>query len=63
METKKVETKKEWKTPELIILVRSKPEEAVLLPECRVGVHGGYTDLDANCKVKPCSICYIMPRT
>jgi len=31
METeKKLQVKKEWKTPELIVLVRSKPEEAVL---------------------------------
>ena len=26
----KPQVKKEWKTPELIVLVRSKPEEAVL---------------------------------
>jgi hypothetical protein len=31
METEtKPQAKKEWKTPELIVLVRSKPEEAVL---------------------------------
>jgi len=31
METeKKLQAKKEWKTPELTVLVRSKPEEAVL---------------------------------
>jgi len=31
METEmKSQVKKEWKTPELIVLVRSKPEEAVL---------------------------------
>jgi len=63
METEqKLQVKKEWETPELIILVRSKPEDAVLL-ECRIGQFGGYTDLDADCKIKPCLICYNMPRT
>jgi hypothetical protein len=37
--------KKEWKTPELIVLVRSKPEEAVLAvckaPPTRTGPHQG----------------------
>jgi hypothetical protein len=36
METKKVQTKKEWKTPELIALVRNKPEDSVLI-SCKEG--------------------------
>jgi hypothetical protein len=32
-------SKKEWVTPELIVLVRSKPEEAVLRG-CKLGVAG-----------------------
>jgi hypothetical protein len=32
----KLQAKKEWKTPELIVLVRSKPEEAVLTA-CKIG--------------------------
>jgi hypothetical protein len=32
--------KKEWKTPELIVLVRSKPEEAVLTG-CKTQTKGG----------------------
>jgi hypothetical protein len=34
------EVKKEWKTPELIVLVRSKPEEAVLTA-CKTSSAGG----------------------
>ena len=31
----KLQAKKEWQIPELIILVRSKPEEAVLVLNCK----------------------------
>jgi hypothetical protein len=42
METeKKLQVKKEWKTPELIVLVRSKPEEAVLTGCKYAAVFGG----------------------
>ena len=41
METeKKLQTKKEWMTPELIVLVRSKPEEAALTG-CKIWGMGG----------------------
>lgn len=41
METEmKPQVKKEWKTPELIVLVRSKPEEAVLTA-CKTFFSGG----------------------
>ena len=47
METeKKLQVKKEWKTPELIVLVRSKPEEAVL-GACKSSLQRGPND-DAN---------------
>jgi hypothetical protein len=51
---KKPQTKKEWKTPELTVLVRSKPEEAVLL-NCKVGIvagpyaSAGSCSSDSNC--------------
>jgi hypothetical protein len=35
-----MEQKKEWKTPELIVLVRNQPEEAVLAC-CKVGFFAG----------------------
>jgi hypothetical protein len=40
--------KKEWETPELIILVRSNPEESVLVVCKRGGVEGPNT-LRNNC--------------
>jgi hypothetical protein len=44
METeKKPQAKKEWKTPELIVLVRSNPEEAVLLGCKDCGLAGAGT--------------------
>jgi len=49
MEEKK--EKKEWKTPELIVLVRSKPEEAVLAA-CKTP--SGYTP-GPNTTIKKCS--------
>lgn len=44
------ESKKEWVTPELIVLVRSKPEEAVLL-SCKMNVVGitGMNSTNVNC--------------
>jgi len=51
METeKKLQVKKEWKTPELIVLVRNKPEEAVL-SACKGPPipYGSQTDYYAGC--------------
>ena len=61
----KLQAKKEWMKPELIVLVRSKPEEAVLsLMACKVGGYsGGWGKVVAGCLdviggvncVSPCS--------
>jgi hypothetical protein len=45
----KPQAKKEWKTPELIVLVRSKPEEAVLTA-CKAMADGsGSNTLAGGC--------------
>ena len=41
------QTKKAWEKPELIVLVRSKPEEAVLIT-CKDGGTSGTTGPSAN---------------
>ena len=46
--TKENTMKKEWKTPELIILVRSNPEESVLVTCKRGGTEGPNTGRN-NC--------------
>jgi len=46
---KKPQTEKEWKTPELIVLVRSRPEEAVLVACKNDTVGGGYFALNTQC--------------
>jgi hypothetical protein len=48
-------TGKEWKKPELIVLVRSKPEEAVLLA-CKhyPDVGSGASDFAFGCKLEGC---------
>jgi hypothetical protein len=51
------ESKKAWVEPELIVLVRSKPEEAVL-GACKVGVEGGPASALSACLtsgVYPCN--------
>jgi hypothetical protein len=45
--------KKEWKTPELIVLVRSKPEEAVLTGCKWVAPLIGPSSMNANCAQEP----------
>jgi hypothetical protein len=52
--------KKEWKSPELVVLVRSKPEEAVLAA-CKAGPasgSGGPGAVDGGCSqaVPACTI-------
>ena len=41
--------KKEWKSPELIVLVRSKPEEAVLTSCKNVSTPGDPVSSNDNC--------------
>ena len=43
-----VEMKKQWERPQLIVLVRSKPEENVLAA-CKGNVGGSPEDEDRNC--------------
>jgi hypothetical protein len=43
-----METKKEWTTPELIVLVRSNPEEAVLTA-CKGTSSGMSNNADSYC--------------
>ena len=47
--------KKTWKTPELTILVRSKPEEAVL-DACKNAAGGGPRTWDSGC-MRDCVAC------
>ncbi len=57
METEmKSQTKKEWATPELIVLVQSKPEEAVLVA-CRstAALRAGPLDLYSSCVPGSCN--------
>jgi hypothetical protein len=54
------ENKKEWVTPELIILVRSKPEEAVLggckvFTETNYGASGIYATCSITACLTPCT--------
>ena len=49
------ESKKEWVTPELIVLVRSKPEEAVLVGCKFAGNPAGSGAYDSACRwCSPC---------
>jgi hypothetical protein len=60
METEmKPQVKKEWKTPELIVLVRSNPEEAVLTTCKNSTVNAGTSDWNVNCTYGPgqCQLC------
>ena len=45
--------KKAWKTPELIVLVRSKPEEAVLAACKGSQVSAGPSSNDQQCNMGP----------
>jgi hypothetical protein len=55
--TKTHQTKREWKTPELIVLVRSTPEEAVLV-SCKGDVWTSPNNEDTYCTVdQMCSGC------
>jgi hypothetical protein len=53
----KQEWKKEWVTPELIVLVRSKPEEAVLTA-CKYTFYGSSPSLTYDyCEEGDCAAC------
>lgn len=42
--------KKKWEKPELIVLVRGKPDEAILLA-CKWGFYGGAGSQDDRCQI------------
>jgi hypothetical protein len=50
------ESKKEWVTPELIVLVRSKQEEAVLAACKRIDLSGAVNDSYTHCLVLVCGV-------
>jgi hypothetical protein len=56
------DTKKEWVKPELVILVRNKPEETVLAPckEGEFGGGGGPYNHQFFCIGEPCGICFVV---
>lgn len=53
--------KKTWQAPQLIILTRSRPEEAILTG-CKVYGGGGTASSPVNfevaCEADPCSYCF-----
>lgn len=49
---------KAWRKPELIVLVRSKPEEGVLAA-CKFPASGGSNDAAWNCATSVCSACFM----
>jgi hypothetical protein len=57
------ESKKAWVTPELIVLVRSKPDEAVL-EACKGAASGGPSEFyagDACAGLAPgCAVCLVI---
>jgi hypothetical protein len=46
-------SKKTWIAPELVILVRGKLEEAVLISCKYFGIAGGFEDYDGECLARP----------
>ncbi len=53
------ESKKSWVEPELIVLVRSKPEEAVLTA-CKISSGDGQSTNNNGCYESSCTICAIL---
>ena len=51
------ESKKEWVTPELIVLVRSNPEEAVLSTCKNSGSEGSSGTIYGKCDTTLCAFC------
>ena len=52
--------KKEWELPELVVLVRSKPEEAVLAVCKTFPGPGGPVSDDGSCMINPvCAMCNV----
>lgn len=49
---------KPWKKPELVVLIRSKPEESVLTA-CKTTLGSGASDADMGCfvAISPCADC------
>jgi hypothetical protein len=53
------EGKKAWVTPEVIVLVRIKPEEAVL-EGCKTALGMGNQSLNGDCSMVPvCTLCTV----
>lgn len=52
MNTTQTTTKKAWSKPQLLVLVRSNPEEAVL-GACKGGAQSGSSQSDQNCYWDP----------
>jgi len=66
METKqKPHAKKEWKTPELIVLVRSKPEDAVFgFTSCKGTAKTETIMMNSGCLTYgPCAACFTLAST
>jgi len=55
-----MQEKKEWQNPELIVLVRGKPEEAAL-STCKGEVRGSPNDEAAACNIgsTACAVCEV----
>ncbi len=53
------EDKKEWVTPELIVLVRHKPEEAVLITCKQSGSGADINNSDGGCRMPSCTWCAV----
>jgi hypothetical protein len=54
--------KKEWGTPELLVLVRSHPEEAVLIG-CKISPFGGPATFQSGCGQNPSCVLHCSVET
>jgi hypothetical protein len=56
-----MQEKEKWQNPELIVLVRGRPEEAVL-SACKGELPGGYNDQAGACLVGAlaCDVCEVL---
>jgi len=51
-----METKTKWENPQLVVLVRNQPEEAVLLA-CKGGISGTVKNNKNSCYVQSGAVC------
>jgi hypothetical protein len=59
---------KEWTSPELVVLVRNKPEESVLQVCKHLNIFQDPNDINENCQLSgdlqlQCDLCYDSART